>query len=686
MKNKKIISTILMFTMAAYTTIPVFATSKSETVYSNLNVNGENYKTIVSTKLSNEENLQQITDITNLIDILNTNGDETYIKQSENQIIWNSNGENIYYQGESKETLPVECKIKYEIDGKEISAKDIQGKAGKIKISIEYTNNEKHLVTVNGKEVTMYTPFIVIAGTKIDNTQNKNIEITNGKVIDNGTDTIVAGVAMPGMQESLGISKDKIEIPDKIEINMETENFKMGNIIAIVSAKGSDTDFSNKLNSIYSSINELSEASSQILEGSTKLTEGTQEYSEKSQEFNDSMKLISSGVSTINYNYNKIDKGISSLNNGSKNLSSGINQLNSGAKDLSNGSSELITGVSDAKNKTTQALNESSEELATGIQDVATQITTAIVGEQDTSIVNIVKGANSKLKQALKTNITSAANATAQSQVSASLQNSLESSLTKSLKAELKDSGLTDEQIENIAKTSAKNASIEAAKNSIDVGTSVSQVVNTAVDSSVEGQISGIKQVAQSIGEAFNELKLQISDKLSAGAQQISGGFDKILNGSNELKQNIDNKLISGTEELSDGAKELSQGTDTLSAGSSELKNGLNTADSSTKQLTQANNMLAEGAKTLNEGAITLEEGIKTFNEEGISKLYKLINGDLKDLATRAQKLNELANEYNTFSGKSEEAQGEVKFIMIVDGIDNKIEKEEVVTTYEKDE
>ena len=107
MKNKKMISGLLLFTITSYMTIPVFAASKSETVYSNLDSNGKAYKTIVSTQLTNEDKSDKITDISNLLNIENTNGDETFKKEG-NQIVWDSNGNNIYYKGESDKQLPVD--------------------------------------------------------------------------------------------------------------------------------------------------------------------------------------------------------------------------------------------------------------------------------------------------------------------------------------------------------------------------------------------------------------------------------------------------------------------------------------------------------------------------------------------------------------------------------------------------
>ena len=69
----------------------------------------------------------------------------------------------------------------------------------------------------------MYTPFTTIAMTYFDNSQNKNIEAKNAKIINDGTKTIIAGIAMPGMQESLNISNKKIEIPSMVKSSILLE-------------------------------------------------------------------------------------------------------------------------------------------------------------------------------------------------------------------------------------------------------------------------------------------------------------------------------------------------------------------------------------------------------------------------------------------------------------------------------
>ena len=56
--------------------------------------------------------------------------------------------------------------------------------------------------------------------------------------------------------------------------------------------------------------------------------------------------------------------------------------------------------------------------------------------------------------------------------------------------------------------------------------------------------------------------------------------------------------------------------------------------------------------------------------------IFSLVKG-IKDLQTRVEKLQDLANEYNSFAGKDEEAEGTTKFIFVVDSLKKDSKKEE---------
>ena len=61
-RKRRIMASTLLCTMCAYS-MPVFAFTKDETVYAKMNAYGENYQTMVSTHLENDEELELIHDI-----------------------------------------------------------------------------------------------------------------------------------------------------------------------------------------------------------------------------------------------------------------------------------------------------------------------------------------------------------------------------------------------------------------------------------------------------------------------------------------------------------------------------------------------------------------------------------------------------------------------------------------------
>lgn len=423
----KIISGVLACTMFLYTT-PVLAYTKDETVYTKVDSKGEQYKTIVSTHLKNTENEEILNDISDLIDIENTNGDETFEKDG-NSIIWKANSNDIYYQGESSKELPIECNIKYELNGEEIDAKEIAGKEGTINITLTYTNKDEHIVNINGKNEKLYTPFVVVAGTIIKNENNKEVKVTNGKVIDDGTKTIVLGMAFPGLQESLDISKDTIDIPNTIEISMNTTNFEMGNIMNFVTSKvieTDDIDIFNDIEKLYSKVGTLQSSSKQIEEGAKSLKEGTEQYSEKMQEFENAMKQMQNGMSSANLNYTKINEGITNLNTSSK-------QLNSGAKSVSDGVSQIEKSLNTVNEKMSELLSGSqtiekgTKELSQGIEEITSKLDKINLTDNSSKI--------KELETLIKTNestITSLKN------TNTALQNKYDSETDEAIKTSIK--------------------------------------------------------------------------------------------------------------------------------------------------------------------------------------------------------------------------------------------------------
>lgn len=684
MKNKKMISGLLLFTITSYMTIPVFAASKSETVYSNLDSNGKAYKTIVSTQLTNEDKLDEITDVSNLLNIENTNGDETFKKEG-NQIVWDSNGNNIYYKGESDKQLPVECKITYELNGEEISAEELKGKSGNVKIKINYTNNEKHIVSINGKQVTMYTPFIIVAGTKIDNAKNKNIQITNGKIVDNGESTLAVGIAMPGMQENIGISKSKIDIPEEIEISMETEDFEMGNIIAVVAVKGIDEDLTSDLNSMYSQINELANASNEILAGANQLKEGTSELVSGVDQLKDGTGAAYAGSKQIKDEVEESTKNLKNDNTPAID-SKTLEAIKAQAMQSATLSDEQKAGIA-AQAKVAATL---SDEQKAGIAAQA-KAGAKLTDAQKAGIATQAKAA-AKLTDAQKAEIAAQAKLTDEQKAKITAQAKAGAEFTKTQKtaiieqAQKKYTETLTEAEKQLILTVAQNTAYQTATTTaLAVAESTAEATALKVAQSVAestAEATALK-VAQSVAESTAEATAQTVAQSTATqtaettaltvaqstATQTAGATatQTATQVGNQAKQKFTNQVVSQMSTLGTALDELTNGLANIDNGVSALSVGTNKLDS---------------------GALQLANGVKTFNEQGISKINNLVNGDLRNIASRVEKMNELANEYNNYAGIQNGMAGEVKFIMITDSTtgNGEVKKEEaVITTEAKD-
>ena len=270
-KMKKL--NLAVLTVAMLSPLCVFANTKNETVYSKIDENGNIISTTVNEQIKNTKKLDTIEDYTELEDILNISSNDEITKLNKNISI-NAFGKDVFYQGTSKKSLPIGINIKYYLDGKEESLDNILGKSGKIKIIIDFTNNEKHNALVNGKQETMYTPFLVTMGTMLDSNVT-NIKINNGKVVASGNKNMVVGISSPYLNRSLNINE--LSTLNTLTLSYETDNFKLPTIYFVATNKLlSDADLSvfNKLDGLNSKVDELQTNMNKIDNGASDLSKG----------------------------------------------------------------------------------------------------------------------------------------------------------------------------------------------------------------------------------------------------------------------------------------------------------------------------------------------------------------------------------------------------------------------------
>ena len=679
----KVISGTLLCSMVGYT-LPVFAYTKDETVYSKLDNEGNNYKTIVSTHIENKENAELINDISDLLNIKNTSSDATYT-QDGNKFVWNANKSDIYYQGETSKELPIECKIKYELDGKEVSSNEIAGKSGKVKVTVQYTNKEERTVDINGKKVKMYVPFVVVVGTIIENENARNIEVSSGKVIDDGTKSVVVGMAMPGLQESLGLSKNDVEIPSDVEITMDATNFETSSIISYVTPKVLEEDdlkIFDKLDDVYSQVNTLQKSMNQIQDGANTLADGTTELANGANTLKDGVTTAYNGAQTIS---SEVAKSTQSLKNDKTEAldNATLETIKKQAAESSKLTETQKTQIK-AQAQTSSVLTEAQKAQITAqakakavlTETQKAQITaqakqSAVLTQAQKDAITTQAKQSAVLTQAQKDTITAQAKQSAvltekqKAAIISNAQKSYTTQLTETEKALIiatAQSTATQTAV-TTALTTAQNTATQTA-----VTTALTTAQNTATTTAVATALETAQQIATQTAvttalETAQQIATQTAVTTALTTAQSTATTTAMQTSTtvarqvgNQAKKTFTNQVVSQMSTLGNGLKELTSGLSQLNEGASTLANG---------------------TTQVNEGANTLAEGIKTFNEEGIKKICNYINGDVKNLTSRVEKLTDLSKEYNNFTMLDGKNSGEVKFIMIADAVKKQEESEQ---------
>ena len=385
-KNKKRVYTGIAVGMAAVMGgVPASAAaeaSKEETVYVNADALGNITDVTVSNWLKNKESSDSLQDKTELHDIENVKGEETY-SGSESAMTWQANGSDIYYQGKTDKELPVSVGFTYYLDGVEMNPENLVGKSGRLKIKVHYENKAKTSMEINGKEETGYSPFVMVTGLILPEEHFSDVVIDNGKIISDGSKNIVVGVAMPGLKESLKLSQNQeksITLPEDLEITADVTDFTMQSTFTVAMADilsqvdlGDAADFDE----LTDSLDELEDAALKLVEGSSSLCEGAETLNEKYSEFDEGIGTLKEGIEQLNGGARKLDSGIDAYTDGARKLDEGIQKylgskgvMTGKVTEYKNGVNSVVSGV-EAYTKGASTLAEGITEYIKGEQKLA---------------------------------------------------------------------------------------------------------------------------------------------------------------------------------------------------------------------------------------------------------------------------------------------------------------------------
>ena len=654
--------------------------SKNETVYVIADASGAAKKIIVSDWLKGVDTKGKVKDVSKLKDVKNVKGDETYTVNEDNAYEWAANGDDIYYQGTGTTELPVKLKLSYKLNGKTVSADEIAGKSGKVTIRIDYENTQKEKVKINGKTEEVNVPFLMLSGMILDDDKFKNVEVSNGKAINDGTRTIVAGFALPGMQDSLDIDKDEMEIPDYVEITADTTDFELSTTMTVaMNDIFNDVDFSkvdDKVDELKDSLDELEDAAEQLVDGSSQLYDGIGTLLDKSGTLIEGIDKLYDGAEQVNSGAKKLDSGADGLSSGAKTLDDGASKLKNGASQLDSGLATLAGGASQVDNgaaslssyvatlagglgklsSNSATLNGGAEQVFNTLLSTAdTQIAAAgltadklTIKNYDSVLEGLISSLSDENAQKLAYNTAlETVTATVNSQKDV-IRTAVEATVRKSVTEQVLAAaglGMTADQYDAAVAAGQVSEEVQAQVSTAVSTQMSSSAVQATIDSNTASQIQSLIETnmnseevqsqikagvakAQAGRKSLQALKTQLDSyntfyqgvlSYTAGVDQANEGAQQILAGTYTLKDGT-GSLVSGAGQLKNGSSSLKNGTSELKSGTSTLKDGTSSLKSGVKTLKNGTGSLSNGTTTLLDGIATLKNGGKTL-VDGVQQL-----------------------------------------------------------------
>ena len=299
------------------------------------------------------------------------------------------------------EALPAEMHVTYFLDNAEISANELAGKSGHIKIIYNFSATS----TYQNK----FVPFLVVTGLNLDGNKFNNVKIDNGKIISESDGITLLGYALAGLNQDF----DTDFLPDSFAIEADTTNFELGTVYSFATNEifaEIDTSKINSIDSLVNSINELSSGLDQIIVGTSELNNGLGALTT-------GITKLQAGAATLNTGANNLATGATKLSNGLNSLVafdneiltkaySAVDQITATAKQLIAEYDidpalvdELTAPIIEYYNKintTVTAYTNNIESLATGADDLAAGATNLAAGtaELKIGIDNLAVGAN----------------------------------------------------------------------------------------------------------------------------------------------------------------------------------------------------------------------------------------------------------------------------------------------------
>lgn len=606
------------------------ALRRDETVYVIANTDGSVRQIIVSDWIQNGLAAAQVEERSELSQVEAVKGSATYTLGQDNARVWDAQGQDLYYQGSIEKALPVDMTVTYQMDGQTVTPGQIAGKSGHVTIRFDYENRQYEMVEIDGTEEKIYVPFAMLTGLLLDSDRFTNVTVSNGKLFCDGSHTAVVGVAFPGLQEDLAMEKDRLDIPDYVEIEADVKDFSLATAVTVASSGlfdqlDDETLEKLELGELTDGIGRMTDAMDQLMDGSSQLYDGLCALLDSSQQLID---------------------GVDRLCQGLNELTAHNSQLNGGAK-------QVFESLIAAANSQLQTSGLTVPELTV---DNYSQVLESLLQQLDGASAYAESEARKKIEAAVATQqeqVSAAVEQAVEQQVAAQVEQAVEQQVWQQV---LSAAGLTKETydagIAAGAISQKQQEQLQAALKAQMASETIKGLISQTKAAKMESdEIRALieQKTEQTMAELVEEnlQSEEVQSQIRSAAEQASAGAQSIRS----LKEQLDSY------------QSFYQGLLAYTAGVAQARDGAAQLQSSLPALT-------DGVTRLRDGSMELSDGLRQFREEGIQKLADALGGDLGQLSSRLKAIREAAQNYRSFSGDAEDMPSQVRFIYRMEAIE----------------
>ena len=647
------------------------STKKTETVYAVLNGDGSLSDIVVSGWLHNDSGIKNLKEKLNLTDVKNVKTDEVP-EDNNGEYTWNSDSNDIYYQGKSTEQLPVTMQITYELDGQQLSQKELKGKSGHLKINIHLKNVNSETKRINGKNVIIH-PFFVAGGMlSLDNDHYSNTTCDQGKIVADGSKQMLVFAAVPGLKDTLDsadLSKvsDQLSIGDDINIECDVTDCDE---LKLMMGMSNEEDISgildegDSIEELTNGIAKLMDADDQLVDGSQQLADGTQQLITESEPLTSSsgsIRTLSDGVLTLNSGALRLKAALAQYTGGVGQLNDGVNALYAipdGANKISLG---MTTPVEEGKPES--SLTGGAAALTAGLQNMKQQVDAGLSSENVTAMMKQLDTAISTLN-GLKVTLTRDAGtlnelkttlSTATEQLTGlkTVMTTFVESSANSLKASINAINTSIDSIDSALASIPNDGTHTGARDTLNASKDAlgtQKATLTAEANALSGLPAQLQQATQTLSQMNTTIDSSLK-KLAGLGKDVDDAIATMSALKTTLEAstsqlgalaNMKDTMDAGFDQLIEGSQKISAGIDQVNTGVQALaeqsKTGIDKVKTATSQLASNNEALNEGMASLQTGTQTVANQSDSFNQlaDGLDSLkdaFVTLNDGAQQLA-----------------------------------------------------